>query len=124
LEAWLALAGGAVEFPLMPRTGHVVAVEPAFAERAAHVVAGVRHGAEFVVAERQRDLAVLHADPPQDRVFQLVGRADVDPGLRHDSAPSGVTRLRSRPACPARAASGRPRPARPARAPGRWRASR
>src|ERR1051326_2589053 len=52
LEAGLPLAGRAVEFPLRPRTGDVVAVEPALAERTAHVVAGVRQRAERLVAQQ------------------------------------------------------------------------
>ena len=62
LEAGLAHAGAAVEFPVVPGTDDVVAVEPAFAERAADVIAGVRHRAERPVLERDRESRVLHVD--------------------------------------------------------------
>ena len=67
LEARLALAGAAVEFPVVPGADDVVAVEPALAERAADVVAGVRHRAELPVLERQREIAAADREMPQRR---------------------------------------------------------
>jgi hypothetical protein len=51
LESGFAFAGDAVEFPLMPGAHDVIAVEGAVAERSADMIAGVRNGAEFSVAE-------------------------------------------------------------------------
>ncbi len=62
LVARLALAGDAVEFPVVPRTNDVVAVEAAFAERPADVIAGMRHRAELPVLERERDRRVFQFD--------------------------------------------------------------
>lgn len=56
-EAGLALLGPAVEFPIVPGAHHIVAVERAFTERPADVVADARDRAEFTVLEYQRDPA-------------------------------------------------------------------
>jgi hypothetical protein len=51
LEAGLALAVAAMEFPVVARAGDVFAVEPAFAERAADVIARVGDDAETGCSE-------------------------------------------------------------------------
>ena len=41
IEAWLALAATSVKFPVMPRADNIFAIQPAFAERSACVIAGI-----------------------------------------------------------------------------------
>ncbi len=60
LETGFAEAAAAVEFPVVPGADDVVAVESAFAERAADVVADVRHHAERAVLERYRQFPLRH----------------------------------------------------------------
>src|SRR3954469_15337635 len=63
-EARLAQSGAAMEFPVVPGAGDVVAIESAIAKRAADMVAGIRHHAEPAVLERQRKLAPTRRDAP------------------------------------------------------------
>src|SRR5215475_15232171 len=51
LEARLAQAGAAMEFPAMPRADDVILIKPAVAQRAADVIAGVRHRAPGAVVK-------------------------------------------------------------------------
>src|SRR5262249_49509392 len=51
LEPRFALAGATMEFPVVPGTDDVIAVETSLAQRPAHVVARVRHRPEAPVAE-------------------------------------------------------------------------
>src|SRR5262245_31991331 len=66
-------------FPTVPGTSDVIAVETAVAERPADVVADVRHYAELSILERDRDgdglrLATLERSPRE-----FLDAADVDP---------------------------------------------
>jgi hypothetical protein len=90
LEAWLALAGTAVEFPVVPGADDVVAVEPAVTKRSADVIAGVGHDAELAILVRERQVAVACRDLPQGDSGQFRCGADIGPILtRH-----GVPRMR------------------------------
>src|SRR5262245_3918955 len=80
-EARLAFAGAAVEFPVVPGTDDVVPVEPAFAERPADVIAGVRDRPELPVLERHREVAVASLDMSQRYLRQFLGGTDVSPAL-------------------------------------------
>src|SRR5262245_59761274 len=66
-------------FPTVPGTSDVIAVETAVAERPADVVADIRHRAELSILERDRNgdglrLATLERSPRE-----LLDAADVDP---------------------------------------------
>ena len=76
---FLALAAAAVELPIVPGTGDVIAVEPAFAKRPADVVADTGDRAEFSAAKRQRDARAPRDYGLQLAFRELVGGADVYP---------------------------------------------
>src|SRR5262249_40031673 len=91
LEARLAKAGATMEFPIVPGTNDVVAVETPLPERTAHVIARVRHGAEAPVAERDRERAAAGGHARERHFRQFVDRADVNPSLlaSHGALPTG-----------------------------------
>src|SRR5579864_7833097 len=81
LVAGLTGAGRAVKFPVMPRADEVVAIEEAFAEWPAGVIAHIRNGAKHPFLEGQG-----HHDFPRDdrlerALCELVCRAEIDPIL-------------------------------------------
>jgi hypothetical protein len=104
LVAGLALAGRAVELPIVPRADHVVAVERAVAERAADVVAGTRDRAELAITAGERDRPVAYVQLLQRLPAQFVGAADIDPlGVVHVATTTTAARgnKRGRTRCPA-----------------------
>ena len=65
LKAGFALAGAAVEFPIVPGADDVFAVEAAFAQWSPDVIAGVRHHAELSVLEGNGKFARADHDASQ-----------------------------------------------------------
>ena len=79
LEAGLAQAAAAVEFPVVPGADDVIAVEPAVAERSADMIAGVGDRAELSVLDGDGQRPVHRGDAPHRRAGKVLGGADVDP---------------------------------------------
>src|SRR5215510_4161666 len=87
----LANAGAAMELPTVPRTNDEIAVETAFAEWPADVIADIRHCAELSILERDRNGDSSRLAALQRRPRELIGTADVDPVL---STNHGVPQLK------------------------------
>ena len=68
-----------MELPAVPRADDVVAVERAFAQRPAGMVAHVRDRPELAVVQGEGDLRVLHGERPNAGAAQLRRRAQIDP---------------------------------------------
>ena len=88
-----ALAVTVMKFPEMPWTCHIVAIQPAFAERAADVIADAGNCAEAAVAAGQRDTRALEHDLLQFAFGQFRGIADVDPFLFCHAVPPGFMKF-------------------------------
>jgi hypothetical protein len=58
LEAGLADSRATMEFPIVPGTDDIFAVQPALAQRAADMVAGVGNYPDFRIPERNGELHV------------------------------------------------------------------
>src|SRR5262249_53009178 len=78
-ESRLADAGAAMKLPTVPGTSDEIAVEAAFAERSADVVADIRHRAELSILERDRNGGGRRLAALQRRFRELLGAADVHP---------------------------------------------
>src|SRR5258706_16271062 len=79
LVSGLALAGRAVEFPVVPRADDVLAIQAPLAERAAGVVAGAGDDAELAVLPGDRDLLLAEARLGQLRALEILRRTDILP---------------------------------------------
>ena len=99
-EAGLAETRAAMEFPVVPRAVDVIAVEAAFAERSADVVASVGDDAEFAVLERHGKLAGLGGYLRNRILRKLLARPDIDPLLGHQSLPIFSQNIRGKIAVP------------------------
>jgi hypothetical protein len=78
----LALAGAAMEFVLMPGAHDELAVETAFPQRTADVIAHVGDHAEPAVLERHGHETLAESCFAQRRALEIVRGADVDPFVR------------------------------------------
>ncbi len=95
--ARLALAGDAMKFPVMPGTHDEVAFEPAFAQRAADVVAHAGHRAENPILMTQCDLRAPDADLLQRTLPQVGDGAEILPvGLAQRAGAARRTAARKR----------------------------
>src|SRR5262249_36784010 len=83
LVARFAQPGPTVEFPVVPRTDDVLTVDPAFAERAASVVADAGDGAERAVDAAHRNCCAATGDLLQRLAAQLRRISDIEPILGH-----------------------------------------
>ena len=81
LEAWLARAGTSVKFPVMPRADNIFAIQPAFAERSACVIARIRKNTKCAIFIRNGEFSVQHGDALERRRRKLVDAADINPVL-------------------------------------------
>ncbi len=82
LEAGLAKAGAAVEFPSVPGAGDIAAVvEMAVAERAARVIAYVGDDAELSIPERDGERDILDLKPLQRPSGKSLCGAYIYPGF-------------------------------------------
>ena len=79
LEAGLADAGAAMEFPAVPWTDDVIAVEPALAQRPTDMIARIRKHAVCSVAERNGDVDIIDFASAQRCPGKFVRGADIDP---------------------------------------------
>src|SRR5579871_842707 len=78
-ESGFALAGNTVEFPIVPGTDDVIAIEAAFAERSADMIAGVGNRAEHAVLEGDREGSTFRFDRPARLLRKFGGGADIGP---------------------------------------------
>src|SRR6185503_19020763 len=80
LEARLAFASDAMEFPPMPWALNVAGIIDApFAQRTTDMVACVRYSAEHAVFERNRDRSVFRLDRPARMLGKFFGGAHIRP---------------------------------------------
>lgn len=86
-ETGLAEAGIAVKLPRVPGAHHVVAVQAAFSQGPAHVIADARNGAELAVAVGDSDLCFTERDFGEGFGFEAGGGSEIDPvrGLFHET---------------------------------------
>jgi hypothetical protein len=63
----------------MPRADNIFAIQPAFAERSACVIARIGKNTKRAIFVRNGELSVHHSDPLQWRRRKLVEATDINP---------------------------------------------
>src|SRR6516225_5913727 len=72
----------------MPRADNIFALQPAFAERSAHVIARIGKNAKCTIFVGNGELSIRHGDTLERRRRKLVDAADIDPVLHEAVLPS------------------------------------